>query len=993
MFKLHQFFRRNKVPAIFTLLLFIAGISFLASRITLEEDITSLIPSGEKQELLKKILDQTEFADKIIVTISSTSAEPNAEEMVQYAESFLDSVQNQLPEYVENIEGKVPEEGVREIYNFVYENLPLFLTEEDYREISTRLPEDSLQQKLRENYKNLISPTGLLTKEFLFKDPLSVTNLGLNKLEELQVGDDFTLYNNFLFTRDHKNLLLFISPAFPASETDRNSHFVEELTAIQDNLNTSFPGVKGEFFGGVLYSVANAEQIKEDIRITMSIAATILLLLLIVYYRKVYVPLLLFMPGLIGGITALAVLYLLKGSISAISLGIGAILLGISIDYSLHILTHYKNNKDVARLYRDVLGPVLMSSITTGVAFLCLMFVQSEALNDLGIFAAISVITASVFALFLIPLLYNSPGAGTGEKKSFLDRFAAYDFHKNKPLRLILMVLFLGGLFFFTKVEFNNNLSALNYAPEEIKEKEEKVEAIAGKAAKSLYLVSYGNTVDEALEINNDLYRDLRFLKEEGELNSFSSIGGVVLSTSTQLNKIEQWQEFWTPERREQLQEDLINNSGELGFKPESFEDFYELLSKDFDPIYLEDYQNTATLHLNDFITEGEDFATVSTSINVAPENLLEVLEEVKKNEQVVVVDRQQINEGFLGNLKSDFNVLIGYSLLAVFLILMIFYRSIELTLLTLIPVGVTWVIALGIMAVLDLEFNILNIIISTFIFGLGLDYSIFITNAFLKEYESGVNVLNTYRTSILLSVITTFLGIGTLLFAQHPALRSISIVSVIGVISAFLVAFVFQAYSLQVLFLNRTKKGRPAFSFRGLLTETGYKGGKAALYHKNDVLENYRYKKVYSQVKKQFEKEKERYLKLAEFLEEKDQILIVNSGYGLLPIFLHYKNQKVQITGLEKNEEAILISQNSFAANSEKLNFSNELPAKTNFDSFIISEEPSLEVKNKLENLIKSKAKKVIILDPDYSFRWIIDINFEIIYRQNNIVLLRKME
>src|SRR5690606_6658312 len=139
-----------------------------------------------------------------------------------------------------------------------------------------RLARDSIREGMAENYKNLISPTGLVTKECLNKDPLGLTGPGLRTLEELQVEDDFELYNNFLITRDHRYILLFISPVLPASETNENLKFIQQLEKIQQNLNTEYENVQGEFFGGVLYSIANANQIKRDIKVTLGIAGSIL---------------------------------------------------------------------------------------------------------------------------------------------------------------------------------------------------------------------------------------------------------------------------------------------------------------------------------------------------------------------------------------------------------------------------------------------------------------------------------------------------------------------------------------------------------------------------------------------------------------------------------------------------------------------------------------------------------------------------------------------
>jgi len=994
MLKIHNLLNKHKSIGLLIGLVFLGIIIFLASRITLEEDVTSLIPSGDRQDVLKKVLAHTQFSDKIIVAISSRSAEPNPDELTQYARQFIDSVNTRLPEYVKDIQGKVPEEGIREIYDFVYYNLPLFLNEDDYKAIEARLKQDSIQTRLEENYKNLISPTGLVTKEFLFKDPLSITYLGLKKLEELQVGDDFELYNNFLITKDQKHLLLFLSPTLPSSETDKNSLFLEKLERIQSGLNLEFKEVKGEFFGGVLYSVANANQIKRDIKLTIGIAMGILLILLIFYYRKIYVPLLLFVPSIIGAITAIAFLYLLKGSISAISIGIGAILLGISIDYALHILTHYRNNRDLSQLYKDVTRPVLMSSATTAIAFLCLIFVHSEALNDLGIFAAVSVMVSSIFALILIPLFYKARKLDIDYKSTFLDKISAIDFHKKKPLIIFMILLFLGGLFFFTKVEFNNDLSAINYEPKEIKQAEENITLIAGRAAKSIYLVSYGKSTDQALDHNNILYNKLNTLKKEGEITNFSSIGGVVLSTSTQLGKIEQWQSFWTRDKKMELQQRLIRESAEFGFKPESFENFYQLLSKDFSPIDLEDYRHTTNLYLDDFISSGTDFATVTTSIDIEKENEKSVLQQFQGDEHLVVVDRKQMNQSFLGNLKNDFNKLIAYSITAVFLVLLISYRSLELSILTLLPIGITWVIALGLMAVLNIEFNILNIIISTFIFGLGLDYSIFMTNAFLKEYEFGTKVLKTYRTSILLSVLTTLLGIGALFFAKHPALRSISLVSIIGVISAVLAAFILQGFLFESLFLKKVKKGLPAFNLKRMLIPSKNAGNRDKLYFKSEVLDNYRYKSILYEVKKEFETDRERYLKLAGFIEEKENVLHFYSGFGILPIYLSYKIPGIKIVGFEPELTRNQIAENCFSVNSGDLKFTDTISELTeDFQVFIISEAPLYNFETELKELLSKQAKKVIILNSKYSYRWILDLNFEIIYRQNEVVVLQKLE
>jgi len=208
---------------------------------------------------------------------------------------------------------------------------------------------------------------------------------------------------------------------------------------------------------------------------------------------------------------------------------------------------------------------------------------------------------------------------------------------------------------------------------------------------------------------------------------------------------------------------------------------------------------------VDDYIATTDNYTTITTLVKV--EQADAVMNAFKADSQTLVIDRKQMNETLLGNLKNDFNSLIGYSLIAVILILLLFYRSLSLTLVTGIPICLTWLLTIGIMGLFHLEFNIFNIIISTFIFGLGIDYGIFMTNGLLHEYRTGEKSLTTHKTSILLSVITTILGVGVLIFAKHPALYSISLVCLIGITSAVLVAFTIQPLLFKLFIGSKTKR------------------------------------------------------------------------------------------------------------------------------------------------------------------------------------------
>ena len=142
-----------------------------------------------------------------------------------------------------------------------------------------------------------------------------------------------------------------------------------------------------------------------------------------------------------------------------------------------------------------------------------------------------------------------------------------------------------------------------------------------------------------------------------------------------------------------------------------------------------------------------------------------------------------------------------------VFIVLLLTFGRIELTLVAFIPMLVSWIWILGIMALLGINFNIVNIIVSALIFGLGDDYSLFIMDGLLQEYKTGKKNLSSFKSSILLSAVTTVAGLGVLIFAKHPALRSIAFISVTGIICVVVMSQVLIPFLFSFLIKNRVKR------------------------------------------------------------------------------------------------------------------------------------------------------------------------------------------
>ncbi|MGE8429373.1 MAG: 1-acyl-sn-glycerol-3-phosphate acyltransferase [Sphingobacterium sp.] len=809
-YQLYLFFKKKPYIAWLVALLFLVATGYFALKLKFEEDITRIIPQNERTNEVAKILTQLKFSDKISVIIEREK-EASIDDMVEMANSFSDSIVSLAP-YYQSIQGQISDAEMENTMQFVYQHLPTLLDENDYNAIASHLPSDSITQVVEANYAALISPTSIVAKSFIQRDPLGIGFMALKKFQKLSIAGDFQLYNGYIITKDSSKLLLFINPKYSGSETEHNAIFVDRLDNMKSALNEVYlKKTKLSYFGSSLVAVANAKQIKTDIQTTILISMSLLMLILILFYKKVQIPVIIFIPSLFGALLALAFLYFLRGTISAISISIAAVLIGITIDYALHIMTHFKQTQDIKHLYKEITKPILMSAGTTAVSFLCLLFVNSEALKDLGIFAFIAILFSGIFSLILIPHIYKPNIKTLDDKNHLIDRISAFSFERSKPLQIFSYLLLMVSFFTFWKVGFNKDLSALNFFPKELQEAEQKLENSAQQQSKSLFLINYGNNIDQVLSANSVLYNRLQ---QDKGIIAVNSIGEIILSQKDQKAKITQWDQFWTDTRKKEIRENLIRSSATFGFKPTAYEAFFSLLDQKFSIVTWDDYQRLNNGILSEYISSKDGFFTVNTIVKTAEGNREKLIKQFN-NRSTVVIDRKEMNETFLGQLVNDFNTLINYSFVAIFVILWLSFRRIELTLISMVPIVLTGLVTGGLMGLFQLEFNIFSTIVCTLVFSHGVDFAIFMTAALQKEYSTGKDEMPTYRTSILLAVLTTILAIGALIFAKHPALRSISAVSLLGVTAAVLNTFVLYPLVFRFVFRRRPSQGLSPLTLR----------------------------------------------------------------------------------------------------------------------------------------------------------------------------------
>lgn len=791
--------QRRILYLVFFVLLF-GGLTYLATQTKLTEDASAILPQSENSKDINEILQNIELNERIYFNIYfEDTSRIDQNELIHFAKELKDSLSLFEEDEIKEIQIGVQQQSVEDVSGYVLKNLPFLLKESDYQYFDSLLVGDSFEKSFLKKYKTLMSPAAAFTKQLIIKDPAGLSLKALERLRNFQLGSEINIQKGFLFSEDGSHLLGAISLNIPSSKTAALGKFLSKLDELTKKLEQKYGNeIVLEYFGGPVVASGNASQIKKDIILTVTMAVLMVIVLIALFYRSKRLYLVIFLPAGLAVITSMAIIYLIQGEISAIALGLGSVLVGISIDYVLHIFTHYQETASLKMVLKDVSEPILISAATTASAFFGLWIVSAPALQDMGLFAGISILFSALLSLIIVPLFLKDQKQKTKTTDHFFRRkiqqFTAYPFHEKKWLIISLIVLTPVFYYFSNTVVFQGDMNAINYMSEKTKRAEEHLNEISQISQRNVFVVSKAENLQQALQQSEKLEFKLKQENNWGILN-YTHLSDLLPSETLQKRRLQNWNSYWTQERKQLLFNKISKVEQQYGFRKSSFSQFEQWMQTSFQNISNTDIELIKKAFLKELVQGDHENQLVITQIKTTTadkKNLNKNLSSWLPN-GLYLIDKEFLTTQFVDQLKKDFQKLVNLSLLIVFLIIWMAFGRIELAVITFLPLSLSWVFTTGLMSLFGLEFNIVNIIITTFIFGLGIDYCIFITRGLMQDYKYGGSRLASFKTSILFSAITSIVGIGVLIFAQHPALKSMAFVTIIGLLSVLILSFSLQ--------------------------------------------------------------------------------------------------------------------------------------------------------------------------------------------------------
>lgn len=806
---IYRFFCRKKALMWVLLIASTLVFAFFGFQLRYEEDIIKLLPrSSTSNELAFSDID---LAEKIFVQVTSRDTlQPVApQELGALAEAYCQELQQRdsATHYLKGMLVSLDVNTALEAMDFGLTHLPSFIDTTWYALIARALEPEAFEEQMARNHDIVMEDETGEASQLVSMDPLNLRALLDDILGEGAGGmGGITIDDGHLFCPDKTVALAFLSPSFRSTNSGAGTRLVKMMDQLKREMEAEHPEIRILVHGNTQNGYSNASTIKRDLVWSIGLSLLLILVIMLLSFHRLAFVWQQVVPVLYGAVFSMACMYWIKGYMSLMALGISAVVLGVAISYCLHILIHYYYVGDAEKTLREESTPVFLGCITTIGAFLGLLFTESDLLRDFGLFATFALIGNTFFALVFLPHFLRPEQIYYKRTHGFplVERINNLPWDRNKWFIGALSVIIVLGVVLSPRVKFDSDLMNLNYLKDEIRESQELYNSKTADGYAHHYFAAWDESdLDQALEHNKGLVRALDSLKATGLVKGYIPVTKLLLhATSDQWERIHAWEAFWTPERVRELGRRFAQAERQYQLPQGFYSPFLRLVQGSYEPADVVASGIVPEGLLSNYVErQVSGRYMVFTDVSYDIKDQREVWTKLASEDHVLVLEPFFYCRDMVEIVHDDFNTTLWISSLFVLLVLLISFRNIWIALLAFFPMFVSWYVMQGYMALFGLEFNLINIVISTFIYGIGVDYSIFVMEGLLSEARHGESkMLEYHKVAIFYSALVLCIVTFSLVFARHPAIHSIGFITLIGMAATILITYSLQPWIFRKL-------------------------------------------------------------------------------------------------------------------------------------------------------------------------------------------------
>jgi predicted exporter len=735
-----------------------------------EGNIDLMLPPDKEITRSMDFLRGASFSDKMIISLELTDPSRSKKELFQAVDQLAASLSPPL--FMKVMSGFSVANVMEEFSILRY--APQVLGEQDLAAIDAQITPETVSGKLRSIYLQSLRPESIFTSSLSRSDPLGIKLLLLEKMRALpaSMGYDVSIEDGHFISRDGRHSMIIIQTSVPMMDSPRSKELV---AASQERIGLLPAYVRADLISGHLHTVSNERVIKHDITVVSIIASITFLLLFLVVFRDPRV-LFVFIIPLIAVVWAIPLATALQGKLLFLVIGFGTAIAGISIDYGLLVYIAMKRGADAGQFLK-LSKLVTIDAITTMFSFIVLFFSLIRGYHQLALFSSLCVVICLLFSLFVLPLILGWKRHPLVLDQTIGDGLRTF-IKPSKVYVVVWGVLTVAALFLSFSVTFDSDVKKLDGTEPGVLRAEQTFHDVWGGKANQAVFVVTGKSLEEAMEINDRVYREASAVVGKGE---FTSLAQFWPSRKLRTENSERWNRFWSQGREQKLKQLISEASSAQGFSALAFEPFFAGLHT----------SRSENINANGLIGQLQERFVLSKNgeyriLSYFPDEQksidgLKVI--TRKYPGTFVVSGKALSASISAFTAQEVKLLAPLAILFNILLAWLFFRDWKYTLIALVPLltGVVWLV--GIMSLFHIPLNVINIVAAIVSTGVIVDYGLGIAYEYRHNLRTGTMI------AVSLSAATNVIGCGALLFAKHPALYSTGVAMVISMVTGYLSA------------------------------------------------------------------------------------------------------------------------------------------------------------------------------------------------------------
>jgi predicted RND superfamily exporter protein len=650
--------------------------------------------------------------------------------------------------------------------------------------------------------------------------------------------------NGFLATDEGDVLFVLVHPAGDShGGLERFQAIVARARTVSAEITAGIAGVHFGLTGPPAMEVEEMASIGRDGWRTSAIAIVgVFLLSLLAFHRRFHAVI-----GLVtlavGVICAIGAVQLEFGYLNLITTSLIPILIGMGIDYAVHPISQYEIERRVLprraavrATFRKTGRPVVVSALTTSVAFFCFLLMRFRGFSELGLVTGIGVLLCLAAALFALPALLAVAGRGHREDRGVaVDKIwdegaAATICRAPRATVMVAAAVTLAALPALWQVRVNPNVldllpigaESLRYlevmnersalrndfnlvVAENLTELREiqaraaahseierfdslltflpadaaAAQAAASEAGALLDRVAIGNNFSTSARLERSLARLETALADASEAAFLTGSGELAAALeaarSSAAGLVTQVNEAGSVEREAWARGESI------------LQDRARALLSRLRVAAAAPVPTPETLPpdlASRFVTtHGTYVGYLYPSGSIYDAEFLRRFNAVSHTVSSSAIGFPVLFGDHSNLITAGFGMALGVGAILVALLLLADLRSIADTLLALVPVALGLIWLLGLVTALGIELNFANLIAIPIVLGVGIDAGVHLVHRWRLERDGGMIIALAHTgRAILVASLTTMIGFGSLTFATHRGMASLGLMLFIGV-------------------------------------------------------------------------------------------------------------------------------------------------------------------------------------------------------------------